>query len=141
MKGINSFQKIVKHNAKLVLEGSLTTSNIITPVGLDLILVSALVQNNILNVQFRLPENADINFPAEFYVFLFFKEYHKTILSMIDKLEIPSPDRYYNRNIKMNSNIISALEEDTHPIVYLALAGLPSSCKHTYWTSTVSIPM
>ena len=139
VKGTNSFQKIVKHNAKSVVEGSLTTSNIITPGGLDLILLSALVQNNVLNIKLRLSENANIDFPAVLYIFLFFKEYHKTVFSMIDKLEIPSPDGYFDLDIKINSNIIIALEEDIHPIVYLAVAGLPSLYKQSYWTSTGSV--
>ena len=70
--GFNYYQKMIKSNAKQVNNGMLTISNKITPDGLPISLLSAEIQNKILNVTFSFRAAEFIDFPAKIIcLFLF----------------------------------------------------------------------
>jgi hypothetical protein len=137
-EGTNSFQKIIKNNAKQVNNGSLTTLNRITPEGLPLTLNSVSIQNYILNLTFNFKGNTNIKFPLTVHIYFFFNGYDKLILSLTENIGSARPEGSYDLNIVLNSNIKKALRKDPGPIIYFALEAAVSFKNKIYWTSTAS---
>ncbi len=136
--GINSYQRLIKNNAKLVSDGLLTTSNKITPEGLPLKLNSASVENKKLFLSFDCPLSPDISFPASLSVFLYFGKESGTIIPLSREISEPSPGGTYNLEALLDSNFKRLFSKDPSPIVYIALAGGTAYKKKVYWTSTAS---
>ncbi|HKB86352.1 MAG TPA: hypothetical protein VKD08_09300 [Ignavibacteriaceae bacterium] len=136
--GVNSYQRLIKNNAKRVSNGLLTTSNKITPDGLPLKLNSAAVENNKFFLSFDCPPGPDISFPAFLSIFLYFGKESGTIIPLSREISEPSPGGIYNFEALLDSNIKRLLSKDPSPIVYIALAGGTAYKKKVYWTSTAS---
>ena len=140
-KGTNSYQKLIKNNAKLVKQGSLTTLNKITPAGLPLKLDSASFENKNLHLSFVCPANQYLKFPAVLFVYLYFEEERKSVMPVFASLEEISPDGSYDVELILDSTIRRMFSKDPNPIVYIAVSGGTSYKKKIYWTSTASLQM
>ena len=140
-EGTNSFQKLIKNNAKIVKEGSLTTSNIITPAGQALNLQAASFENQNLHLSFICPPNQYLKYPALLFVYLYFEKEDKIILSVSASLEETSLDGSYDIELILDSRVRKIISKDTNPIIYIALAGGTPYKKRIYWTSTASLQM
>jgi hypothetical protein len=138
-EGSNSFQKIIKNNAKLLAGGALTPINRITPGGSALKIISASVLNRVLNLSFTFPVNDNIKFPVTLYLFFFFKKDKKSVYAISEKISAPIVNNNYNLEISLKSEIKKSLIKDSHPVIYTAIAGGTTYKKKVYWTSTASI--
>jgi len=141
IEGYNSFQKIIKNNVKLAKNGSATASNKITPEGLPLRFVSALVREGILKVNFGLSSVENIQFPARVFVFLYFDKFDRSVFKINSEIADPSPEGSYTLDINLTDGIKKALKVDANPIVYMAAAGSKPYKKKIYWTATASKKM
>jgi hypothetical protein len=140
-KGINSFQKLIKNNARLVKNGSLTASNKITPAGLSLKLNSASFANKNLHLSFVCPANQYLKFPAVLFAYLYFEGNGKSIVPVFAPLEAASPDGSYDIELILDSRTGRMFSKDPNPIIYVALAGGEHYKKKIYWTKTASLEM
>ncbi len=136
--GINSFQKLIKNNSKLVREGLLTTSNKITPEGLPLKLNLASIEDNKLKISFDFTENPDLSFPASLFIYFYFVN-TGTIIPLFREISEPEPGGTYNQETALDLHIIKLVSEDPAPIMFIALAGGTSYKDKVYWTSTASL--
>lgn len=141
IEGYNSFQKIIRNNVKLAKNGSATASNKITPEGLPLGFVSALVRDGILKVNFVMPSVENIQYPARVFVFLYFDKYDKSVFKINSELAEPSPEGSYALDINLTDSIKNALTVDANPITYIAVAGSKPYKKKIYWTGTAAKEM
>lgn len=139
VEGSNSFQKIIKNNARLVKEGSLTLVNKITPGGSALKIISASVRDKVLNLSFTFPANDNIEFPVTLYIFFFFNKDEKSVYTISEKISAPIANNIYNLEINLTGEINKALIEDADPVVYTAIAGSMPFKNKIYWTSTASV--
>jgi hypothetical protein len=138
-EGSNAYQKLIKNNAKLSKQGSLTTSNIITPEGLTLKLESASFENKNLHLSFACPSNRYLKYPALLFVYMYFENENKSIIPVFAALEETSPDGSYDIELTLDSHIRKIFSRDPDPIIYIALAGGTPYKKRVYWTSTASL--
>ncbi len=139
LEGTDSYHKVIKLNARMVKEGSLTTSNKITPNGLSLKLYSASIQNKSLHLSFLCLSEPNLKFPARLFIYLYFEKAENSIIPLSVAITVPSPDNLYTLDIKLDSQTKRIAAQDPEPIIYLALAGGIPYKKKVYWTSTASI--
>lgn len=138
VKGTNSFQKIIKHNLKLVNQGTLTTANKITPDGLFLKLNSSSINDSKLGLTLYFPGSINVKMPVHLFVVLYFKSYKNRILYQTVNPGAPSPDGIYDLNIMLSKEILRALDMDPEPVMYLAFSGSVPYRRKVYWSGTVS---
>ncbi|HSD64923.1 MAG TPA: hypothetical protein VLB50_14065 [Ignavibacteriaceae bacterium] len=141
VEGSSPFQRMIKNNLKRVNNGVLTPSNIITPDGLPLTINSISVENNILKLGFNLPSIVNIHFPANLFILFFFNKYDRPVFSMNSKIDEPSADGTYNKNITISEPIKKAFKVDSNPIIYVAAAGSTLLKKKEYWTKTAAMQL
>jgi len=132
------YQKMMSINLKKVSNGLLTTSNLITPGGIPLKLNSAVVQNNILELNFNFPVVDNIRFPANLFLFLHFNNYNGTLLKINSEIAEAAPGGNYNENIPIEGELKKAFKADANPIIYIAVVGAIAHKKKEYWTETAS---
>ncbi len=137
--GTNSYQKLIKNNAKRVRDGLLTTSNKITPEGLPLKLKSAGIENEKLILSFDCPVSPDLTFPSTLFIFLYFGGESGAIFPLFKEIPEAAPDGTYNIEASLDPQVKRLLSEDNSPIVYIALAGGTVFEKKVYWTSTGAV--
>jgi len=135
------YQKMMAYNAKRVDNGILTTSNVITPGGIPITLNSASIQDNFLNLDFTLPANDYIIFPAHLYVFLYFNEYNSSMFVLNYKMFEPSPVENYTINFGLDDNIMKALKKDARPVIYIAAIGSVSNKNVEYCSETAAVQL
>jgi hypothetical protein len=140
-EGTNSFQKLIKNNIKLVKEGSLTTSNKITPAGLLLNFTSASYENRILNISFICPAGSELSFPAVLFVYLYFEKAGKSVISIKVPINEPSADGTYNIAITPANLINEMFSKNPDPIIFIAVSGGKVIKDKIYWTSTASLQL
>ena len=138
-KGTNSFHKLIKNNIKLVKEGSLTTSNKITPAGLLLNFTSASYENRILDLSFNYLAGSELSFPAVLFIYLYFEKAGKSVTNVAIPIEETSEDGTYNIEIVPDTPISDMLLEDPNPILFIAVSGGKVIKEKIYWTSTASL--
>ena len=137
IEGTNSYHRIIKYNAKSIVQGNLTTANKITPEGLALTLSSLEVQNNLLHLTINFPFKSNITFPVTLFICFSFNDAIYSLFIQQEKIIVPLPDDIYTLSIALNAEIKKALAGDPHPIIYLALAGLYVK-KKVYWTGSIA---
>ena len=137
--GTNSYQRLIKNNAKLVREGLLTTRNIITPEGLPLILNSASIENDKLSLSFDCPAGSDVSFPAVLFAYLYFEKESGANSIFFKEISEPAPGGSYSLETVIDPRTIKLLTNDSEPILYTALIGGTPSKKKVYWTSTAAV--
>ena len=138
-EGTNSFQKLIKSNIKLVKEGSLTTSNKITPPGYALKITSAFYENQIPNISFICPAGTSLTFPVILFVYLYFEKAGKSVANVAVRIEEQSEDGTYNIEIMPDTLISDMLLKDPNPILFISVSGETGFNKGVYWTSTASL--
>lgn len=139
LEGFNSYLKIISNNSKKVDNGSLTTSNIITPEGLHLLLNSVAVEENKLIINFLSIDAGKLKFPAVIFAVFYFKENEKYLFSLIGVVDEFISGEDCIVTIEMNVLIKNALKKDPNPVIYFALSGSTPIRKKVYWTSTAAI--
>ncbi len=137
--GTNSYQRLIKNNAKLVSEGLLTISNKITPGGLPLKLHSAEVENKKLVLSFECPASSDLSFPAVLFIYLYFGKESGSISTFFKEITEPAPGGIYRQEATIDPRTKRLLSKDPSPIVYIAVAGGTPSRKKIYWTNTAAV--
>ncbi len=135
------YQKMMAYNAKRVDNGKLTTSNRITPGGIPLTLNSASIQDNFLNLDFTLPADDYIVFPAHIYAFLNVNDDNSPMFVLKDNISEPSPAANYTINFVLDDKIRKALEKDAKPVIYVAAVGSVSNKKAEYWSETAAVQL
>lgn len=135
------FQKMMAYNGKRVNNGMLTRSNGITPGGIPLSLNSASVQDNSLNLDFTLPPDDYIIFPAHIYAFLYFDHYESPMFALKNKISEASPDANYTINFALDDKIRKALEKDAKPVIYAAVVGSVTNREAEYWSATAVVQL
>ena len=139
--GVNSYQRLIKYNAKRVSDGLLTISNKITPEGLPLKLNSAAVENKKLTLSFECPSSPDLSFPATLQIFLYFGNESGTIIRLFKEISEPAAGGNYTQAIELDAQSRKLLTKDPSPVIFIALAGEMQNRKKVYWTSTASVKL
>lgn len=132
------FNRIVKSNRAYAADGVLTKRNIITPEGLFFDVNSISIKDKVLDISFSLPADYKLQYQLRLFLFFYFKESRKIILSQSVNIEEVNMGEDFNLNIPLDSEIKKALGKDPEPILYAALSGSPVRRK-IYWTSTAAI--
>ncbi len=135
IKASSPYQKMMAFNTKRSDNGYLTTSNGITPGGIRLVINSALVEDNYLNLNFNLPTVDNIIFPAKLFAFMYFKKLN-VLFALSDDLQDPSPDASYTLNISLDTESRKALKKDVNPLIYVAVVGSTQFKEKEYWSGT-----
>ena len=136
VRGSNAYQRMVSMNTRLARNGSLTTSNVITPPGQLLKLNSVSIEDKMILLSFLCPGNAYISFPASLFVYLYFGKSDGSIAPLMVEVPEPEPDGVYEINVVPDVETKRLLGKDPSPIVYVAIAGGKAYKKRVYWTST-----
>jgi hypothetical protein len=138
-EGSNAYQKLIKSNVKLARQGSLTTLNKITPVGLKLKLISASFENKNLHLQFICPVKSNLKFPAVLFAYMYFEKEGKPVVPVFALLEEISPDGSYDVELILDTYTRKIISKDPNPVIYVALAGGEHYKRKIYWTSTAAV--
>ncbi|HSD64978.1 MAG TPA: hypothetical protein VLB50_14340 [Ignavibacteriaceae bacterium] len=135
------YQKMMAYNSKRTDNGTLTTSNGITPGGIPLTINSVSVQNYILDLSFNLPTENYITFPAQVFVFLYFKNSREPMFALNNKITEASPDANYTMNFQLDDEMRKAFKKDVNPLIYVAAAGSTLHKKKEYWSETAAFQL
>ena len=139
VRGSNAYQRMVSMNTRLACNGSLTTSNVITPPGQFLKLNSAVLENENIRLSFLCPECAYLTFPARLFVYLLFVNSDSGIAPMEVVLPQAEPDGNYEIDVVPDKETVKLLAADPEPVVYAAVVGGTVYKRKVYWTSTAAL--
>ena len=139
INGVNSNQRIIKHNIKLFDGGLLTTRNKITPEGLFLKVNSASFQNQTVHLTLNCPPENNLIFPADLFILYYFENASESLL--LTRITVPDtiPGGIYELDINPGKYITRLLEEEPEPMLFIALVSETVSKKKPYWTNTEAI--
>ncbi len=139
--GVNSNQRIIKHNIKLFNGGLLTPRNKLTPEGLFLKVDSASIQNQTINLTLDCPAENNLNFPAVLFILFYFEKVNKSLALTRSSIPESSPGGIYELDINPSSYILRLLKEESEPMLFIALVSETAGKKKPYWTNTEAISL
>jgi hypothetical protein len=139
--GVNSNQRILKHNLKLFDGGSLTPRNIITPEGLFLKVESSSFQNQIIHLSLNCPAENNLTFPAELFLLYYFEKENKSIVLNRTVITESSAGGIYEIDINPDKYLLRLLQKDPEPLLFIAMAAQTAGKKKPYWTSTAAMAL
>jgi len=139
MEGVNSNQRIIRNNIRLMDSGSLTDRNKITPDGLFLKAESASLQRDVLHLSLVCPADNNLVFPANLsMLYNLGRAYNPLVLTETTITE-SSADGLYELDIKPAKSIVRLLNENPDVLLFIALVSETPRKKKAYWTSTASV--
>ena len=138
IEGSTSYHRIIKHNSKLVNEGSLTERSKITPDGLFLNVDSASMENQMLHLTLNCPDEGGLIFPAKLTILYYFRK--AGIPLVLTQVTIPESitGGIYELDLKPGKSIIRLFTEYPDVLILTALVSETSQKKKIYWTSTAA---
>ncbi len=139
IKGVNSNQRIIKNNIKLMDSGSLTDRNKITPDGLFLKAESAALQNDVLHLSLVCPADNNLVFPANLSILYNLGQAYNPLVLTETRISESSADGLYELDIKPAASIVRILNENPDTLLFIALVSETPRKKKAYWTSTASV--
>jgi hypothetical protein len=147
ISGTNSYQKLIKHNAGLTCENSLTLNNIITPEGIPLQTEDFSFNNETFSFSFNLIDRNNANdliFPAQIYSVLYFYEpknkNRESFLFSLLTQEIEEPQSGENLIIRLNLDATQLKNASLYNkcIIYSALMFSKIDMDNPVWSSTIA---
>lgn len=140
VQGTISFNRIMKANRNFTANGSLTTSNKITPDGFSLNVSPISVQDDQLDITIGLKQDTGVTFPLTLFLLFCFKNEKGLILNQTAMIENPSQNNSYTFDLTLMDEIQNALAKDPSPLVFTAATGMPVKNK-VYWSSTFAVQL
>ncbi len=138
IEGTDSYHRIIKHNIKLINEGSFTDRNKITPEGLFLMVDSAVIQNQVLRLRLNCPIETDLVFPAKLLILYYFRKEKNPLILTETTIPDSNAGGIYELDIQPGKSIIRLLNDNPDALLFTALISETVRKKKAYWTSTAS---
>ena len=139
IEGVNSNQRIIKHNIRLFDGGSLTPRNIMSPGGLFLKVDSASYENQNIHLTMNCPAENNLNFPADLFILYYFEKENKSLVLTKTTIQESAAGGIYELAINPGKYISRLLDEGSEPMLLVALVSKTASKKKPYWTNTDSV--
>lgn len=137
-EGTNSYHRIIKHNAKLVNAGMLSTQNKITPDGISLNVISHEVKTDRLELTISFPSKK-LNFPVMICSMLLFSK--DAIHPQFTVIQAAAVNDDYSFNINFSKALKAEMKKNPDPILYIAVIGNQIAGKKLSWTSTAAVQL
>ncbi len=136
--GFKPYNKIIKHNIKLINSGTLTERNKITPDGLFLNLDSASFQNETLHLSLLCPADSNLSFPAKLSILYYFRKANQSLVLTQTTIPEGAAGGIYELDVKPAKVITRLINENPDALLYVSLVSETIKKKKPYWTSSAA---
>ncbi len=135
IKGVNPYQRIIKHNAKFTSVVGLTTKNIITPPGIDCFKYSIVIDKSEILVSSVLDTDY-LKPPYKIHVLLFCFDEKENAMHFVNSNDVLLKEKnILEGRISLDEGIKKEVSNSKN---ILLLCAFTSSTKKTFWSSTFS---
>ncbi|MEW5843952.1 MAG: hypothetical protein AB1775_11890 [Bacteroidota bacterium] len=138
LPGTNSYQKLIRHNAKLVSALGLTLKNIITPSGIGSFQNSLTWNGNKIVLKTQIAASIQNN-PETFFALIYFEnEKENNTLMLTSKDVVLSENNFLEGAVVLSNDKIKIVRQFKKAVILCAFIFRQIGRQSTHWTSTLS---
>ncbi len=138
LPGANSYQKLIKHNAKLVSGLGLTLKNIITPSGIGSFQNSLTWNGNEIVLKTQIAASIQNNPESFFALFYLENEKENNTLMLASKDVVLCEYNFLEGTVVLSNEEIKTIRQFEKAIILCAFTFRQIGRQSTHWTSTLS---
>ena len=138
LPGTNSYQKLIKHNAKLVSGSGLTLKNIITPSGLGSFQNSLTWNGNKIVLKIQIANSIE-NYSSSFFALIYLEnEKQNNMIMLVSKDVVLSEYNFLEGTVVLSNEEIKTIRQFEKAVILGAFTFRQISGQSIHWTSTLS---